>query len=111
MGLHSLLTSHQEERPTPRAVAREAHERAIATNMSDHDSSGTSSALKLPAITFKTSRPLPELWTLPREWNMEKREKYDVRIALKCYSSYASDMWPVVLIEGEAITQWQMLTL
>ncbi|KAK2192275.1 hypothetical protein NP493_35g03000 [Ridgeia piscesae] len=45
--------------------------------MSDHDSSGTSSALKLPAITFKTSRPLPELWTLPREWNMEKREKYD----------------------------------
>ncbi|KAI0235660.1 hypothetical protein LSAT2_013820 [Lamellibrachia satsuma] len=45
--------------------------------MSDHDTSGTSSALKLPAIQFKTNRPLPELWTLPREWNMEKREKYD----------------------------------
>lgn len=41
------------------------------------DSTGGSS---VPELTIGVSKlaPLPEQWTLPQEWNIEKRETFDV---------------------------------
>ena len=41
-------------------------------------SSATSSMVGLSHISLNRNKPLPEKWTLPHEWNIEKREEYAV---------------------------------
>ena len=48
----------------------------------DHDS-GSASIVGLGGVSLNKCRPLPEQWTLPHEWNIEKREIYAVSRVFK----------------------------
>jgi len=50
----------------------------------------SSSAAGLPRLPgFNSNRRHPEHWTLPKEWNIEKREAYDSwKVDLQCQISH-----------------------
>ena len=65
--------------------------------------SETSSLIGLESINVNRNNPHPEMWTLPEEWNMEKRELYGVRQMIYNHKISLKSAMPFLLAMSNAL--------